>query len=163
MSGTDTSKPKVLCVDDEQFILSSLGRLLRTEFEVLTADSGRAALEIIRDNLDIAVAVVDQRMPEMSGVELLEKMHANYSNIVKIVLTGYTDMGALIDSINKGEVFRYIHKPWDAEILKTAIRNGVQRHSDNVKNRKLQESLSETEAKLRKVIEEMQRMRSQQV
>lgn len=148
-------KPRLLCVDDEPFILSSLTRLLRSEYEVITAESGMAALEIMIRMPGIGVALVDQRMPEMSGVELLEKMTADFPDTVKIVLTGYTDLGALVDSVNKGEIFRYIQKPWDSAVLKSAIVSAYKRYWDQAENRKLRESLRETEEKLKKAMDDL--------
>ncbi len=152
-------KPKLLCVDDEPFILSSLVRLLRSDYEVITAESGIAALDIMNQTAGIGVALVDQRMPEMSGVELLERITADYPDTIKIVLTGYTDLGALVDSVNKGEIFRYIQKPWDSAVLKSAIACAYKRYLDHIENRRLKESLSETEEKLKKIMEEVQALR----
>lgn len=153
-------KPKIICVDDEPFILSSLTRLMRNEYEVITAESGMVALEKVRQIPSIGVALVDQRMPEMSGAELLEKMTMEFPDIVKIVLTGYTDIGALVDSVNKGEIFRYIQKPWDSDLLKTAVSSALKRYNDNIQSRQLRASLQLTEEKLKKVMEELQTYKS---
>ena len=153
-------KPKIICVDDEPFILSSLTRLMRNEYEVITAESGMAAIEKIKQIPSIGVALVDQRMPEMSGAELLEKMTMEFPDIVKIVLTGYTDIGALVDSVNKGEIFRYIQKPWDSDLLKTAVSSALKRYNDNIQSRQLRASLQLTEEKLKKVMEELQTYKS---
>ncbi len=152
-------KMKILCVDDEPFILSSLTRLLRTDYEVITAESGMAAMEKLMHVPDIGVALVDQRMPEMSGVELLEKMSKEYPDVVKIVLTGYTDMGALIDSVNKGEIFRYLQKPWDSDILKSAISGAYERYHQRILNRRIRQNLEATEERLKQVMEELRSYR----
>jgi response regulator RpfG family c-di-GMP phosphodiesterase len=153
-------KPKILCVDDEPFILSSLARLLRTDYEVISTESGKAALETLNTVPGIGIALVDQRMPEMSGVELLEKMTIGFPDVVKIVLTGYTDMGALVDSVNKGEIFRYIQKPWDSAVLKSAIASACSRYNNNAQNRQLHMSLQATEEKLKKVMDELQMIKT---
>ncbi len=159
---TDHKKVKILCVDDEPFILSSLSRILRSDYEIILAESGPKALDLLKSNADVAVAIVDQRMPDMSGVELLEKLTQEYPMIIKIVLTGYTDLGALIDSVNKGEIFRYVQKPWDTGILKSAIGSAVKRYNDNAQSVLLRNSLAETQEKLKKVIDELQFLKSVQ-
>lgn len=149
------NKPVILCVDDEPNVLSLLMRLLRKDYTVIMAHLGTEALEILRKNPDVAVAIIDQRMPEMSGVELMEQMTRDYPDVVKIVLTGYTDLSALIESINKGEVFRYIQKPWDESILRSAVASACLRFTEQKESRRLREALSATEAKLKKVMEEL--------
>ncbi len=112
---------KILFVDDEKQILSSLNRVFMDDaFEVFTADSGSKALEILKKvRMDLIVS--DQRMPEMNGVEFL-KLSKKYSpHAVRIILTGYADINAAISSINEGEVYRYIAKPWNNDELKNTI------------------------------------------
>lgn len=112
----------VLFVDDEVNILKALQRLLRNEpIEVLTASRPAEALELI-DRCDPQVIVSDQRMPDMSGVDFLASVRDRHNNIVRMMLTGYTDMTIAVDAINKGEIYRLITKPWNDEELKATLR-----------------------------------------
>jgi serine/threonine-protein kinase len=106
-----SSKATVLFVDDEENIVTTLRALCKSRFNVLTATSGAQALEIVRHNF-VHVIVSDQRMPNMTGVELLRKVRESSPNTVRILLTGYADLAAIIGSINDGEIYRYIYKPW---------------------------------------------------
>ena len=110
----------VLFVDDEIRIVRSLGILFRSQYLVHTATSGREALGILKSH-PIHVMVSDQRMPGMTGVELFKTVKRVSPNTIRILLTGYSDMSAIVDSINEGEVFRYINKPWAMEEMKTTI------------------------------------------
>lgn len=111
----------VLYVDDEENNLLAFKAAFRREFHVITAISGAEALEKLKEH-EIQVIITDQRMPGMSGVEFLQKVIPDYPDPIRILLTGYSDINAVIDAINKGEVYRYLTKPWDNEFLKTTIR-----------------------------------------
>ncbi len=120
---------KILLVDDEVNITKALRRLLMAEerFDVYTADSGRAALEILREEPDVGVIISDQRMPEMTGVEFLGQARELVPDAVRILLTGYADIEASIGAINQGAVFRYLTTPWKddelLEVVSEAARN----------------------------------------
>jgi DNA-binding NtrC family response regulator len=107
-----SSTAKVLFVDDEENIVNTLRMLCKSKFTVFTATSGAKALEIIRDN-QIHVIVSDQRMPEMQGIELLREVRQISPQTMRIMLTGYADLAAVVGSINDGEIYRYIYKPWN--------------------------------------------------
>jgi len=126
----------ILYVDDEEQNLVSFKAVFRRDYTVHTAISGEEAIEIIK-NEDIHLIITDQRMPGMTGVEFLEKIMPEYPDVVRIVLTGYSDIDAIIHAINKGHVFRYISKPWDETELKIAIENSRQIYKLQVKNRQL--------------------------
>ena len=112
----------VLFVDDEVNILKALQRLLRNEpIDVLTANSPAEAFELI-DRVGPQVIVSDQRMPEMSGVDFLSAVRDRHSDVVRMMLTGYTDMTIAVEAINKGEIYRLITKPWNDEELKATLR-----------------------------------------
>jgi two-component system response regulator VicR len=115
-------KYTILLVDDEEYILRVLLRVLEEEkrFEIITATSGQEALEKIRQH-GIDMVISDQRMPGMSGTELLTKIKQIYPDSIRILLSGFTDIEALIGAINEGEVCRFISKPWDNEELKKII------------------------------------------
>ena len=108
-------KRTVLFVDDEEKMLTSLKRgLLDEPYKTLFANSGKEALEILQRN-PVHVIVTDMRMPEMGGLELLRTIKAEYPNIIRMVLSGYTQVSTLLTAINQGEIFRFITKPWKLE------------------------------------------------
>ena len=113
-------KARLLFVDDEERVVNLLRTMFRGEYEVYTATSGRAALEIASKQ-PIDVIVSDQRMPEMLGIELLSEMRKRSPATMRILLTGYADLTAIIGSVNEGEVFRFITKPWDHNEIKRIV------------------------------------------
>ncbi len=131
---------RILFVDDEENILRSLKRLFMDEdFEVITAASGEEALEILKNNKDISLIVSDQRMPGLTGVDFLEKAKEIVPDALRIVLTGYADINAAVDAINRGGAYRYITKPWNDEELIQVLRDAAQRYSLLIENRRLTE------------------------
>ena len=117
----------VLFVDDEENILASLKRTLRREgYEILTAGSAAEGLSLLATN-DVQLIVSDQRMPEMNGTEFLSRVKSLYPQTVRMVLSGYSEISAVTDAINKGAVYRFLLKPWDTEMLKEEIA-GALRH-----------------------------------
>jgi DNA-binding NtrC family response regulator len=111
---------KVLCVDDEPNILRSLQWMLRKDFDVMTAPDGFTALDMLRHH-DFDVIVSDQRMPGMIGSEFLREARKVAPRAMRILLTGYSDMQAILRSINEGEVFRFVNKPWSNEELSATV------------------------------------------
>jgi putative nucleotidyltransferase with HDIG domain len=119
----------VLFVDDEVNILKALQRLLRSEhMNVLCASRAQEALELL-DKQQCQVVVTDQRMPEMTGVDLLSQVRQRFPDIVRMMLTGYTEMDVAVDAINRGEIYRLITKPWNDDELRATIRQAFD-HSD---------------------------------
>src|SRR5260370_25019547 len=118
----DTSEQPILVVDDEQEILHSLRGLLRLEFEVHTASSGQEAIRILGEK-PIHVILTDQRMPAMTGVELLSRVQVEHPEAIRMVFTGYADIKAVIAAINQGHIFRYITNPWDPDKLAAVLRH----------------------------------------
>ena len=114
------NKINVLYLDDEENNLFSFKATFRFKYNVFTALTGAEALDIIRKN-DIQIIITVQRMPEMTGVEFLEKVIEIKPDPMRILLTGYTDMGAVVDAINKGKIFHYLNKPWREEELTETI------------------------------------------
>jgi putative two-component system response regulator len=143
------SRSKILIIDDEPANLRLLRRVLGDEYETFAAQSGPEGLEILRQQ-DICLIITDQRMPEMSGVQVLEASQKIRPHAIKILLTGYTDIQALIDAINSGNVYKYIQKPWDAEDLKLTVRRAVETYDLRRRNEQLvielQSTLSQIEA-----------------
>ncbi len=127
----DNQRPTILVVDDEAMVLNALRRILTSsEWDLLTADSGARALEIMARQ-PIALIISDQRMPQMSGLELLNKVKSSYPDTVRIVLTGYAEMEIVVKAINQGEVYRFFTKPSNnAELLET-IREVLQRQQES--------------------------------
>jgi GAF domain-containing protein/response regulator RpfG family c-di-GMP phosphodiesterase len=123
------TKPTILVVDDEPDNLDLLYRTFHREFKVLKAESGPAALEILDRQGEVAVIISDQRMPLMSGTEFLGLTASQYPDTIRIILTGYTDVGDLVEAINSGKVFKYVTKPWDDEELKGVVRQASDTHS----------------------------------
>jgi len=118
------SKPRILLVDDEERILRTLTMLLRMQYQVFSTTDGHEALKILQQE-KINVLISDQRMPTMIGTELLEKAKNLSPNTVRILLTGYADIDAAMDSVNEGEIFRYINKPWGPKELRDTIADAV--------------------------------------
>lgn len=121
---------KLLIVDDEMPNIRLLERLFHDDYFVLTASSGEEAVTLL-DQHDVAVIVTDQRMPGMSGVELLKKTADRRPHMVRILLTGYTDVDALVEAVNCGLVYMYVSKPWKNDDLKLRIARAVQHYEDN--------------------------------
>lgn len=111
---------QLLFVDDEPLILQSLA-LLFEDYVVHTATSGAEGLEILKKH-PIDVIISDQRMPQMTGVDFLRLAKETSPNSIRILLTGYADLQAVVDSVNVGEIFRYVNKPWNAEKLRETVR-----------------------------------------
>lgn len=113
-------KITILYVDDEENNLFSFKAAFRIKYQVYTAISGDAALKIL-DEKPVHIIITDQRMPAMTGVEFLEKVIEKYPDPMRILLTGYADMSAVVDAVNKGKIFHYLTKPWNEEELDMTI------------------------------------------
>ena len=123
--GIQHKRGTVLFVDDERRVLTSMRAMVRRDYEVLLANSGAEALDVLRD-ADVDVIVSDQRMPGMTGVEVLKQVKTLAPRAMRILLTGYADLQAIEASINEGEVFRYLTKPCATDVLREAIDLGVE-------------------------------------
>lgn len=117
-------KPRVLFVDDEPRILTTMRMLFRGNYELFFAESGQHALDLLKTQV-VDVIVSDQRMPGMTGIELLRAARDLNPNAMRILLTGYSDLNAIIGSINEGEIFRFVNKPWSNEELAGTIEKAV--------------------------------------
>ena len=115
-----TAKARILFVDDEKRVLNAMRGLFRRDYELFLANSGSDAISIIDDN-DIDVIVADQRMPGMTGIEVLAKIKKRSPRTVRILLTGYADPAAIQGSINEGEVFRFLSKPCPPNLLRETL------------------------------------------
>ena len=119
-------KQKILVVDDEQDNLDLLYRTFRRDFNVLKADSGMNALQVLAAEGEVAVIISDQRMPQMKGTEFLSKTVPEFPDTVRIILTGLTDIEDLVEAINAGQVYKYLTKPWDPGELKVVVQRAAQ-------------------------------------
>lgn len=121
---------KILIVDDEPVNLRLMERIFRRGYDVITAISGKEGLEILQQH-DIALIISDQRMPGMTGIEFLKYAAEMRRHTVRIILTGYTDVNALVEAINSGVVYKYVSKPWQNEDLLQTVRRGIESYESN--------------------------------
>ncbi len=121
---------KIIVVDDEPANLRLLERLFRHDYEVITAESGEEALRLLSDH-DAALVITDQRMPNMTGVELLKRTADIRPQMVRIILTGYTDVETLVEAINSGLVYKYVTKPWNNEELRLTVNRALEHFETN--------------------------------
>jgi response regulator RpfG family c-di-GMP phosphodiesterase len=133
-------KISILYVDDEVNNLNSFKAAFRRDFNVLTVTSGKEGLEVLKSN-KVHVIITDQRMPEMTGVDFLIEVLKEYIDPIRILLTGYSDITAVIDAVNKGHIYYYLNKPWDEQQLRIIIKNAYEIFSLREKNRDLLEKL----------------------
>ncbi|MDY6822281.1 MAG: response regulator [Thermodesulfobacteriota bacterium] len=144
----------ILLVDDESQVLNSLKRLFRKEkqYAVYTAASGQEGLSRLKEmETPVSLIVSDQRMPGMSGSEFLEQAKALCPDAIRFMLTGYSDLNAIVDAVNKGEIHRYITKPWNDDDLKLQIRQAIRQYELVEENKRLQEVTKQQNIKLYKL------------
>ncbi|GAC1470282.1 MAG: hypothetical protein NVSMB9_15240 [Isosphaeraceae bacterium] len=144
-----TKRPTVLVVDDEPEVLHSVHDLLRLDYEVRTCERGADALKILESSDPVQVVLTDQRMPGMTGVEVLSEARKLRPDATRLMFTAYADIKAVVDAINQGNVFRYINKPWDSDELQTIVRQAVEHHDLIVEKRRLIDELKESNQRLR--------------
>ena len=138
----DVKRYPILVVDDEQDNLDAFRFNFRKTFDILTASGGAEALQIL-DEKEVAVVVTDQRMPKMTGVELLREVRSRQPEAVGIILTAFTDVDVLVEAINLGQVYRYITKPWDAKEVRGVLQYAIERFHLQRENKKLAAQLAE--------------------
>lgn len=136
-------KRTVLFVDDEVRLLRSIERgMLDEPYHLLFAESGKEGLKLLAEN-EVHVLVTDMRMPEMTGLELLKQVKEQYPQIVRLVLSGYTQASTLLTAINQGEIFRFITKPWKMEEdFKPAIQQAVEQYNREAERDRLMAQLT---------------------
>ena len=130
-------KHTVLYVDDDKENLRTFRRLFRKQYHVLLAESGEEGLQLLQTHSPIPIIITDQRMPEMTGIEFLEHSIRISPDSIRIIITGFTDVQALIDAINTGRVYRYITKPWDEQELYVTIKRALESYELKLKNSQL--------------------------
>jgi signal transduction histidine kinase len=134
----------VLFVDDEEPNLVVFEAVCGDEFPVLTASNGRAALDLMKEH-DVGVVLTDQRMPGMTGIELLEKVETEHPDAIRLLITAYSDLQAAEDAINRGHVRRYMRKPWEPEVLRAELHDAIDLYNLNKRVKELEQRLLETE------------------
>lgn len=142
-------RPVILVVDDEAEVLQSVHDLLRRDYLVVPRSSGAEALEYLRGDHEVAAILSDQRMPGMSGVELLREAASVRPETTRLLFTAYADLRTVVDAINQGHVFRYIAKPWEPDELQALIRQAVERHDLIAEKNRLLAELQAANARLR--------------
>lgn len=140
-------KIKVLYVDDEPNNLVSFKATFRKDFKVFLAESGMEGKKIVAEER-LNIIITDQRMPEMTGVEFLESIIPQYPDPMRILLTGYTDIQAVIDAINKGKIYHYLTKPWDENYLRNVVHNAYEIFRLRLEKKVLMENLQVTNEQL---------------
>ena len=124
---------RVLYLDDEEANLFSFKAAFRREFEVHTCLEPHQAVRLL-DEHDFHVVLSDQRMPRISGVEFFELIMPDHPDVSRVLVTGYADTDAVVDAINKGQVYRFVSKPWNEEELRNVIRSGFYLNRSRVQN-----------------------------
>ena len=157
------SKPKysILYIDDEEHNLISFKSTFRRDYNIHVATSGQVGLEIMKQH-EIHLVITDQRMPEMTGIEFLEQIQPHYPDCIRMIMTGFTDMDAIIQAINKGNIYRYIAKPWSREELKITIDSAFEVYNLKTQNKILIKDLKEANQNLEQKVEERTRQIEQQ-
>jgi signal transduction histidine kinase len=146
----------VLVVDDESDVVASVKDLLRLEYKVLGATRASEGLELL-EREPVHVVMTDQRMPETTGVELLAQVRARRPDAMRLLFTGYADIRAVVDAINRGSVYRYITKPWDPDELLAIIREACDRYDLLAERKELMNELQAKNAELEAANAELKR------
>lgn len=141
------TKISVLYVDDEMNNLISFRAAFRGEIKVYIANSASEGLDIL-DKEKIHIIITDQRMPEITGVEFLEQVITKFPTPIRILLTGYADMQAVIDAINKGRIYYYLTKPWNEEQLRATMMNAYEIYRLREDNESLIQELAQVNEQL---------------
>ncbi len=146
------TKLKLMYVDDEKVNLTNFAIAFGANYQIYTASSGQKALEVFKNNDDIAIVISDQRMPGMTGVELLEHIKKYNKDVIRIILTAYTEVSDIIDSINKGHIYQYIVKPWHENDLLQILAKASEKFLLVRENKRLSAKLIEAQENERKRI-----------
>lgn len=137
----------ILYVDDEVHNLNGFKATFRRDFEVYTAISAAEGRKIL-DAHEIGVIITDQRMPVTTGIEFLESIIPHYPDTIRILLSGFSDINAVMDAINRGQVYKFVVKPWQNDELKMHIQNAIEIYQLRSDNKQLAGKLKEAQAEL---------------
>jgi DNA-binding NtrC family response regulator len=143
---------KIMIVDDEAPNLRLLERLFRSDYTVITSESGEEALKLLEQH-DVALLITDQRMPGMTGVELVQRTAPLRPHMVRIMLTGYTDVESLVEAINSGHVYKYVTKPWNNDELRLTVSRALEHYETNKARHELEMMNQRLVARLRQIQE----------
>ncbi len=152
---SETERPRILIVDDEEAILETMTFTFMDLYEVLTTSDPTQALGIMEENAPIAVVITDQRMPGMTGVELLRETYERFPETIRIILTGFADSEATIQAINDGHIYGYVNKPWEPDDLKALVRRAVELNGLTLENRRLVDDLRDANLFLAAVMDRL--------
>jgi response regulator RpfG family c-di-GMP phosphodiesterase len=143
----ETKNINVLYIDDELDNLTSFRATFRRNFNISTVDSADAAIPVLEKET-IHVILSDQRMPKMTGIEFFEKIQTLFPDPIRILMTGYTDINAVIDAINRGQVYKYLSKPWNEEDVKIFVEKAYEVFRLRKENLELTDKLLDANKKL---------------
>ena len=150
-----SERPRILVVDDEEAILETMTFTFEDDYDVVTSSDARRALELLDEKAPIAVVLTDQRMPNMSGVEFVTEVWKRHPSTVRMILTGFSDMEAIIQAINDGHIYAYIPKPWEPDQLKQLMKQAVDHYHLTVENERLVTDLKRANLFLEAVIDQL--------
>jgi len=143
------NKAVILYLDDEQENLNSFKAAFRRDFKIYTAINAEEAEKILdKEESTISIILSDQRMPKVTGIEFFEKIKEKYPEMIRILVTGYSDINVVIDAINKSQVYKYIQKPWDVDYMRKLIEQAFEVFTLRRENKKLTEDLLTVNAQL---------------
>jgi response regulator RpfG family c-di-GMP phosphodiesterase len=146
----------ILCVDDEENILHAVRRLLRREgYRILTATGGLEALNLMAAH-PVNLVISDQRMPHMTGTEFLTRVRESYPDVIRIILTGYTDVDSITEAVNRGLIYKFLLKPWNDEDFKLDIRQAFEQYDLVQTNRSLHHRVMEQNEALQQINENLE-------
>ena len=137
---TASKKHTLLVVDDEMDVCDSVHDLLRLEFRVLKARSAEEGLRLMREN-EVHIIMTDQRMPKVTGVELLRSIRAGHPQAIRMLFTGYADLDSVIAAINQGHIFKFLKKPWEPNDLEQTVREAAAEYDHLLENADMMEKL----------------------
>ena len=142
---------RILYIDDEENNLTAFRAGFRRDFEIYTVNNAQDAFRIL-DEIDIHIALADQRMPKVSGVQFFEKMHEKHPDIIRILITAYTNSQTIIDAVNKGKINQYVVKPWDPQNLKSIIETCYETYRARMELKHKNEELSKANDELSRFV-----------
>jgi FixJ family two-component response regulator len=152
------NNPVILIVDDEEYVINSLKRLLhRDGYRILTALNGDDGFKLLREN-DVHLVISDQRMPDISGTEFLAKVKDGFPNVIRTIISGYTDVNSITESINKGHIYKFFYKPWDDNNLRLEIKQCLDQYELIRKNRELNDIIVEKNKELEHINDQLIRI-----
>src|SRR5437868_10264931 len=152
---TAPKKHTLLVVDDEPDVCDSVHDLLRREFKVLRAKNADEGINLMRQN-EVHIIMTDQRMPKVTGVELLSQIRLGHPQAVRMLFTGYADLDSIISAINQGHIFRFLKKPWQPADLEAAVREAAREYDRLVEQAQEMQRLQDEIARLRERVNSLE-------